>query len=272
MDLQEKARLINIKSKIRILSFLEGGNRIFSTGDNDDIKNIREYSYGDDIRKINWIITARERKPYIVEREQLKNKNIKIIILLDKNFLFKTKLEKLIEVYSLLSYASLFQRDKLSLAVLTDRVEVDTKIKNVKDTEKTANLLSSTEINKKVLDIEKLNLVLPEQRSILILIGDFIYKLELTPKILKHHLFFIKIRDKDEENPAIYINRQLRSFDNRRKIPVLARDIVKEYIKNLKDIDVHNEKIALKYKIHRKKIYTYEDPLFKLVELFSSGI
>ncbi len=269
MDIKEKARFLTIRSKERILNYLEGIHKTFVFGEEDDLKNIREYTYGDDIRKINWIITARERKPYVVEREELKSQNIRIAIFLDQEFLFKDKLEKLIEVYSLLSYATLLKKDKLEIFILTDRLEKHIKVKSIFQIEEISEYIVSINIKTKKFTDKVLESLFYGKRSFTILIGDFIYKLNLLPVSYRHKLAVIILRDPDEEDPVKYVSYQLKSFDEKRKIPFLRKDMAVFYKKNLKSMDKDLKEFLINRRIPFTKIYTYEDPLIKLKKLFS---
>ncbi len=270
MNIKERARLITIKAKHRVLSHLEGLHKTFVFGEEDDLKNIREYTYGDDIRKISWIITARERKPFVIEREEVKSQNIKISLLLDQEFLFKNKLEKAIEIYSLLGYAAIFQRDKLETFIITDTLEKFFKHKNSPvSVEEATHYISGLNLKNKTFKPEVLKILSRGKRSLLVLIGDFVYPVDLFSLSLKHKIFIIVVRDRDEENPSPYKGYQLKSFDEKKKIPYLRKEMVNMYIENLKKIDRKLSQFLSNKKIPHIKIYTDEDPLPKLKKLFS---
>ncbi|NPA53943.1 MAG: DUF58 domain-containing protein [Aquificae bacterium] len=269
MDLKEKAKLISINSREKVLNYLEGIHKTFVFGEEDDLKNIREYTYGDDIRKINWIITARERKPYIVEREEIKSQNIRLILLLDQEFLFKNKLEKLIETFSLLGYAALFKQDKLEVYILTDKVEKSFKVKNIHQIEQISEFIASLNLKEKKFSPKTAEKIAYGRRSFTIFIGDFIYEINLLPISYQHKLAVLIIRDLEEENPQNYVSYQLRSFDERRKIPFLRKDMVDVYKKNLLRLDTKLKTFLVNKKIPYTKIYTHQDPFEKLKRLFS---
>ncbi len=271
MDKFKKAKLLKIKSKHRILSHLEGIHKTFIFGEEDDLKNIREYTYGDDIRNINWIITARERKPFVVEREEIKCQNVKVVLFVDQEFLFKNKLERLIEVFSLIGYSVLYQKDRLEVFIVSNGLQKYFKHRNshlVVD-EAVDFLLSMDLKNLKIKPKDSLNFISKGKRSLVILVGDFVFSIDLSPLLHKHKLYLIRIRDKEEEYPDIYRGYQLRSFDEKRKIPYLKKDMIKRYTANLKEIDEKLNSFLTAHRIPNTKIYTEEDPLIKLKKLFS---
>ncbi|WP_457644284.1 DUF58 domain-containing protein [Persephonella sp.] len=266
-----KGRLITIKAKHRALSLTEGLHKTFTIGEEDDLKSIREYTYGDDIRKISWIITAKERKPHVVEREELRSQNVIVVLLLDQDMLFKNKLEKVAEIYALIGFSVLYQKDKLNTYILSDKVEYFMKHKNTPViVEDTVDKIMSLKLRKSILDLSKLpQILLKHRRSHVILIGDFCYPVDLLHISKKHRLAIIKVRDREEENPAKYEKYQLKSFDGKRKIPFLRKDMITTYIKNLHSIDSELRLFMFNRRIPHTTIYTDEDPYIKLKIMFS---
>ncbi|NPA13376.1 MAG: DUF58 domain-containing protein [Aquificae bacterium] len=267
----DKSRLIAIKIRQKVLSILEGRHKILKFGEEDDLKGIREYTYGDPIKKISWIISAKYRKPFVVERDLLKSQNIIICLLLDQEFLFGKKLDKLAEVYSLIAFSGLYQKDKLFTYIFTDTLERRFNHRGVLTTvEDVLRYIYSMELkNKRLNPVEIEGAVLRHKPSLVILIGDFFYKLNLYKLATKHKVAILKIREKDEENPTPYTGYQLISFDEKERIPNLVKPMVVNYKKNLEDIDTHLKKFTTLKKIPVETIYTYEDPLIKLKKVFS---
>jgi len=267
----DKSRLISIKIRQKVLSLLEGKHRIIKFGEEDDLKNIREYTYGDNVKRINWIITAKEKKPYVVEREELKSQNIVICLFVDQEFLFKNKLEKMAEVYSIIAYSAMYQKDRLYTYIFSSGVEMEVIHRNnISTVQQVLDHLFKIKLKEKRLNFENFHRkVLSHRRSLLVLIGDFFYDIDLIPVTSKHKPVIIKIRDRDEENPEKYTGYQLRSFDGKRKIPYLVPPMVKTYKKNLSEIDEKLRQFAVLNRIPIRTIYTDEDPFVKLRLLFS---
>ncbi|NPA58638.1 MAG: DUF58 domain-containing protein [Aquificae bacterium] len=267
----DKSRIITIKIKQKVLSLIEGRHQVLKFGEEDDLKNIREYTYGDNVKRINWIITAKEKKPYVVEREELKSQNIIVCLFVDQEFLFKNKLDKLIEVYGIIGYSALYQRDRLFTYIFGEGLEKEYKHRNLPSTvDQVIREIYSMDLKNKRLDLTDLEGVLAKhKRSLVVLIGDFFYRVNLLKIASKHKVKIIKIRDRDEENPENYTGYQLKSFDGKKKIPYLVKPMVKTYRSNLQKIERYlRQQIVLK-KIPSKTIYTHEEPLVKLKTLFS---
>ncbi|WP_029521095.1 DUF58 domain-containing protein [Persephonella sp. IF05-L8] len=267
----EKSKIISLKAQHKVLSSLEGIHKAIIFGEEDDLKNIREYTYGDNVKRINWIITAKERKPYVVEREELKSQNIIIVLLLDQEMLFKNKLDKVSEIFAILGYSALYHKDKLHTYIFTDKIEKYFPHKN--HPQHITNILDfiySLDIKHKKIDTENIyRLINRHKRSLVILIGDFVYPMNILNIASKHKLSVICVRDKEEENPSGYTGFQLKSFDEKRKIPLLVSPMVKIYKRNLEKLDENlRHQIVLK-RIPFQKIFTDEDPFIKLKLMFS---
>ncbi|MBK3331612.1 DUF58 domain-containing protein [Persephonella atlantica] len=267
----EKSKIIRLKIKQKVLSFFEGQHKTLKFGEEDDLKNIREYTYGDNVKRINWIITAKEKKPYIVEREEVKGQNIIVIILIDQNFLFGRKMEKLLEVYSIIGYSALYQKDRLFTYIFSEGLEKYFPHRNsISVVDDVMEFINSMEIRRKRLKIENLQrYIFRHRRSLVIIIGDLFYLPDIKEIAYRHKTAIIKIRERVEENPEKYTGFQLTSFDKKERIPYLVKPMVKNYIKNLKKIDQKLRQFAVLKRIPVQTIYTDEDPFVKLKKMFS---
>jgi uncharacterized protein (DUF58 family) len=58
-------KALQLKAKRQVYTLLSGNNLSKLHGEGYDFSELREYQMGDDIRKINWMITAKLGKPYV---------------------------------------------------------------------------------------------------------------------------------------------------------------------------------------------------------------
>jgi uncharacterized protein (DUF58 family) len=92
-----------------------------------EFEEVREYQPGDDVRTIDWNVTARLDRPYV--KRFVEERELTLMILLDRSpsMLFgtrrATKLQTAVEAVSLLAFAALRSNDKIGLMTYTDRVE-----------------------------------------------------------------------------------------------------------------------------------------------------
>ncbi len=127
-DLLKKVRQIEIVSRKVVDELLGGEYKSVFKGRGMEFDEVREYQPGDEVRTIDWNVTARTGKPFvkrfIEEREQV------LFFLVDLsasgNFgsAGKTKNETAAELCGLLAFSAIKNNDKVGLIVFTDRVEL----------------------------------------------------------------------------------------------------------------------------------------------------
>ena len=92
-----------------------------------EFEEVREYQPGDDVRTIDWNVTARLDRPYV--KRFVEERELTIMILLDRSPSMQfgtrraTKLQTAVEAASLLAFAALRSNDKVGLITYADRVE-----------------------------------------------------------------------------------------------------------------------------------------------------
>jgi uncharacterized protein (DUF58 family) len=123
----EKARLIELRTRKAVQEQLSGGFRSVFRGRGMDFDEVREYVPGDDVRAIDWSVTARAGRPYVKKfREE---RELTIILAIDVSAsgdfgsLDQTKRERAAELACVLALAGLRSRDKVGLLLFSDRVE-----------------------------------------------------------------------------------------------------------------------------------------------------
>lgn len=262
-------REIIINSKKRVYSLLSGRHQSHLKGDGLDFREIREYSFNDDAKRIDWKISAKLQKPVVKEFDENKELNIIILYLLNGNMYFgsvRLKSETAIEVMSLLTFGATKNDDKISL------ITYDKKPLHFKPT-KSPNTafgylekLSQIKLLGKDYDfyfVEYLNRL---KKSVLFIISDF-YKIPPLHK-LKHETYVIIIRDKFEENPAFkgYIN-TIDPVNMKENETFFNAHTIKKYKNHIKNLDKELYEYLNSKRIKYTKIYTDEDPFFKLKEL-----
>jgi uncharacterized protein (DUF58 family) len=123
----EKARLIEIRTRQAVEEQLAGGFRSVFRGRGLDFDEVREYVPGDDVRAIDWSVTARAGRPYVKKfREE---RELTIILAIDVSAsgdfgsLDQTKRERSAELACVLALAALRSRDKVGLLLFSDAIE-----------------------------------------------------------------------------------------------------------------------------------------------------
>ena len=102
-------KALQLKARHQVYTLLSGHNLSKLHGEGYDFSELREYQIGDDIRKINWTITAKLGKPYIKELHANRELSVVVAAFMDASLYFgpgNAKQEKLTEVATLLGYAA----------------------------------------------------------------------------------------------------------------------------------------------------------------------
>ena len=127
-ELLKNVRQIEIKSR-RLSDNLFGGEYLSTfKGRGMTFSEVRKYEFGDDIRSIDWNVTARYNEPFIKVFEE--ERELTLMLLIDvsgsKNFATRNKLKKEIvtEIAATLAFSALKNNDKVGAILFTDTVEL----------------------------------------------------------------------------------------------------------------------------------------------------
>lgn len=88
---------------------------------------VREYQYGDDVRSMDWNVTARLRAPYVKVYEEERELTVVLLIDISRSGLFgtleMTKRELIAEIAAVLSFSAIINNDKVGAMFYSDKVE-----------------------------------------------------------------------------------------------------------------------------------------------------
>jgi len=126
-ELLKKVRRIEIRTSHMVRDVLAGQYHSVFKGRGMEFEEVREYQIGDDVRIIDWNVSARYGKPYVkVFREE---RELTVLILADMSgsHLFGTagqlKRDLMAEVCATLAFSAIRNNDKVGLILFTDRLE-----------------------------------------------------------------------------------------------------------------------------------------------------
>ncbi len=126
-DLLKKVRAIEIKTRGLSRNIFAGEYHSAFKGRGMAFSEVREYQYGDDIRSIDWNVTARYSKPYIKIFEE--ERELTVMLLIDvsgsREFGSFEKLKKnvITEISAILAFSAITNNDKIGVIFFSDRVE-----------------------------------------------------------------------------------------------------------------------------------------------------
>lgn len=209
-DLIKKVRKIEIRTRRLSKNIFSGEYHSAFKGKGMAFSEVREYQFGDDIRTIDWNVTARFNHPYVKVFEE--ERELTVILLVDVsgsgNFGTREQLKKdlITELCAVLSFSSLQNNDKIGLIFFSDRIE-----KFIPPKKGRTHVLR---IIRELIDFKpegqgtdisvalKYTLNVIKKRSIVFILSDFISKDFSEPmKIIskKHDTVAVHIYDKREE-------------------------------------------------------------------------
>ena len=126
-ELLKKVRRIEIKTRGLSRHIFAGEYHSAFKGRGIAFSEVREYQYGDDIRSIDWNVTARFNHPYIKIFEEERELTVMLLIDVSGSGNFGTsvafKRDIMTEVAAVLSFSAIFNNDKIGVIFFSDKVE-----------------------------------------------------------------------------------------------------------------------------------------------------
>ncbi|MBQ6014738.1 MAG: DUF58 domain-containing protein [Bacteroidales bacterium] len=126
-ELLKKVRKIEIRTKALSHQIFAGEYHSAFKGRGMAFSEVREYQYGDDVRNMDWNVTARMRAPYIKVFEEEREMTVVLLVDVSRSGLFgtqtRTKRELLAEIAAVLSFSAILNNDKVGALFFSDRVE-----------------------------------------------------------------------------------------------------------------------------------------------------
>ncbi len=271
-----RLKKILIKTKRQIFSEIAGNNPSIFEGEGFDFMELREYTYGDDVRKIDWNVTARMQKPFIKIFKEERELNIVIVSLLGGSVHFgkkRFKQELIAECAALLAFSAVKNGDLFSSFIYTDRVQSTIRpTKNIHAVNRCVSDIYNFQSLGKKLNLDKFSKNMYEsikRKSIIFIIGDYFEEFDFKLLAKKHEVFAIITRDKLEEHPPQLGQINLidpETLEN--TLMQIDKSSVQRYIKTLHAKDSILFKHFRKNKITFTKLYTDEEPFVKISKLF----
>lgn len=126
-DLLKKVRQIEIKTRGLSNNIFAGEYHSAFKGRGMTFSEVREYQYGDDIRNIDWNVTARFNNPYIKVFEE--ERELTVLLMIDvsgsREFgtSYKFKKNIITEIAAVLAFSAIQNNDKIGVLFFSDRIE-----------------------------------------------------------------------------------------------------------------------------------------------------
>lgn len=126
-ELLKKVRRIEIKSRGLSNNIFAGEYHSAFKGRGMTFSEVREYGYGDDIRDIDWNVTARHNKPYVKVYEEERELTVMMLVDVSGSRLFgaegSEKRQMIAEIAATLAFSAIHNNDKIGMIFFSDRIE-----------------------------------------------------------------------------------------------------------------------------------------------------
>ncbi|MFA5325216.1 MAG: DUF58 domain-containing protein [Bacteroidales bacterium] len=126
-DLLKKVRKIEIKTKALSHQIFAGEYHSAFKGRGMAFSEVREYQYGDDVRSMDWNVTARLRSPYIKVFEEERELTVVLLIDVSGSRFFgttdKLKKDSMAEIAAVLAFSASINNDKVGALFFSSKVE-----------------------------------------------------------------------------------------------------------------------------------------------------
>lgn len=187
-ELLKKVRKIEIKTKGLSRNIFAGEYHSAFKGRGMAFSEVREYQFGDDIRNIDWNVTARYNHPFIKIFEEEREMTVMLLIDVSGSHDFGTynmlKQSVITEIAAILSFSAISNNDKIGVIFFSDRIEKFIPPKKGRT--------HTLRIIRELIEFK------PESRA-----TDIALALRYLTNIMKRHVTAFLISDFIDNNPAI---------------------------------------------------------------------
>ncbi|RKY86974.1 DUF58 domain-containing protein [candidate division KSB1 bacterium] len=210
-EILKKVKRIEITTRGIVNDVFSGEYHSVFKGRGMDFAEVREYQYGDDIRSIDWNVSARMSHPYVKVFEEERELTVMLLVDVSSSGYFGTvqrmKGEIAVELCAVLAFSAIKNNDKVGLIIFTDKIEkfVPPKKGKTHVLRVLRELLyhkpqgNKTDIN---MVLEYLSRVI-RKRSVVFIVSDFIsedYEKALRITNKRHDIIAITISDPRERS------------------------------------------------------------------------
>ncbi|MEZ4908123.1 MAG: DUF58 domain-containing protein [Saprospiraceae bacterium] len=280
-DILAKVRKIEIRTKGLTNNVFSGQYHSAFKGIGMSFSEVRNYRYGDEVRYIDWNVTAKTNEPHIKVFDEERDLTVMLLIDISNSLNFgsknKVKKELAAEISAVVSFSAIANNDKVGAILFSDKIE-----KYIPPKKGKKHILriireiiylepenTKTDIGNALRYLSNVH----NKRSIVFLISDFIsddYSIPLKLARKKHDIVAINIFDKIErEIPNVGLLKVVDSETGRIiEIDTSDKLFLGKYIKYSKDKKIQNDDILRKNQIDKIDIELNEDYVASLYSFF----
>ncbi|MBA1421223.1 MAG: DUF58 domain-containing protein [Epsilonproteobacteria bacterium] len=272
--MNKAVKKIVLKTKKQVYGDMLGNNASLFQGEGFEFAELREYIYGDDVRKIDWKTTAKLGKPFVKVYKEERELNVVVVSMLSGSTYFGTVKQKsdiIAETVATLGFSAVKNADLFSHMIFADKMySLSKPSKKLFSVHKAVEDVVTFDPIGKEADYKALVETLIsrlKKKALLFIISDFVGDIDLKLLAKKHDVFAVIVRDRFEENPSELGYLRLIDMETKQSF---EGDIDSGTFKNYKKaLHENDEKLYKQFKkqgVRFTKVYTHEEPTLKLMK------
>ena len=280
-ELLKKVKKIEIKTKGLTNQVFTGSYHSAFKGRGMSFSEVRSYTYGDDVRAIDWNVTARFNEPFVKVFEEERELTVMLLIDISKSSYFGTqtqfKNEFMAEIAAVLAFSAIQNNDKVGVLFFSNKVEKYIPPKKGKKhvlliIRELLNIEPSNQSTDIGMALEYFN-NLVKRRSIAFILSDF----KSTPyanalRILrkKHDVIGLHIFDKMEKELPDMGLVQMQDLESGKRVWVdsASRNLRKEYTDHFEKNRLQNEQSFYRLKADFLSLDTSDNYISVMMQMF----
>lgn len=282
-EFAKKVKNLEIKIRKAVNVQMHGDYHSIFKGSGLEFEDVREYQYGDDVRIIDWNVSAKGHGTFVKTFKEEKEQTVYFLLDISASQEIgkpgNRKIDVAKEICGVLTLAATRQQSQIGFLAFTDEKERYLKPgKGLKHAYQLFNFMFHTEPKSKKTDLSNafgfaLNLI--KRKSLIVVISDFIdtaYEKNLKALAKRHDLVLIHINDSRETKfPALGIIPLYEKESNKTawintSSPGFLRKLKTDYDKNIETL----QNFVRKYQVTHVNIDTNEDFIPQLYKLFKN--
>lgn len=281
INIDRHLRRLQMNTRQAVRNLLAGEYKSVFKGRGIEFDEVREYQAGDDVRTIDWNVTARTGRPYV--KQYIEERELTVFLLMDVSASFhygsmeKAKRDAAAELAALLAFSATANNDRVGLILFSDKIE--TYVPPAKGRRHAMRILDDllscrpesdhTDIGGALEFLERVT----AKRAIVFLFSDFLapdFKEPLRTISRHHDVITVTVSDRHEaELPNVGLLELRDSETGLSRVVDTARSTVRESFESsfnhhLEDIDA----LFTQLDIDHLHVFTHDDYVEDLVGLF----
>lgn len=277
-----KVRRIEIKTKTLSGNIFSGQYHSSFKGKGMTFSEVRAYEIGDDIRNIDWNVTAKLSKPHVKSFEEEREMTVMLAVDISQSVNFgssaQLKRDVLVEICATIAFSAMMNNDKVGLLLFSDKIEkyippakgkkhILRILRDLLDTESESNGTDISQASDYICQLLK-------KKSIVFMLSDFMdqdYMNSMRLLAKRHTLTGLKIRDRLESTlPKLgYVLSYDMETKQRKYLNTFLPSVRKQWKAHFDAYEDYYKDTFVKIGARNQSIFTDEDYIKALVKIFS---